>query len=667
MSIAIHRARWGLGSLAQKPPPGVPLELDPTSPFFSDVVMVVPMSEGGGTPRTLYGPKAAYTDQAVAIGSGSPDWAATQSGLSSAFANSSYSYFANRIQWAGASQLTVLGRVHLNLYSGTFLSFFRSTGSDFILGTDNASPMHWRGIIWNSVGSGIGNLGSGVPITTLVPTDVALTSSASGCYLYQRTLGNQMSLISSGGGLGGVMGSGSGSGLVIGSGGSSEFWPGNVYHIIALARQLDVDGLRELADNPYQLVRPVRRRTYGLAVASSSFTATPGVGTLTVTGRQPSVTAGASVTPGAGSLTITGRQPTVTTGSGLNVTPGTGTLTLTGYAPSVFNAVLYTADSTTRTADTTLVTADSVTASIAVNVTPGTGTLAFTGAGVAGSDDAGFFVGMPGAESGVSSSGSAPSVTAGASIVPGVGTLTLTGRAPTVAAAATVTPGTGALTITGYTPVFAASTSVTPGVGALTVTGRQPIVTAAASVTPGAGSLTITGRQPTVTTGAGLNVIPSTGTLALAGPAPTVAAAATVTPGVGTITFTGYAPTVSVAASVSVTPGVGTLIIAGRQSTIAAGASVTAGTGALTIAGRQPTVTTGAGVNVTPNTGTLTFSGYAPQVSTGAAIVPNTGHVVFTGHTPAVSNADIVAPTFFDARRVVTFPVDSRTVTLPGS
>jgi len=85
-------------------------------------------------------------------------------------------------------------------------------------------------------------------------------------------------------------------------------------------------------------------------------TVTPGVGSLTLTGFAPTVTAqrNITVTPGAGSLVLTGRAPTVSATQSKTVLPGTGTLTITGYAPSV-------------------------TVPTSVSVTPGAGGLTITG------------------------------------------------------------------------------------------------------------------------------------------------------------------------------------------------------------------------------------------------------------------------------------------------
>jgi hypothetical protein len=73
------------------------------------------------------------------------------------------------------------------------------------------------------------------------------------------------------------------------------------------------------------------------AGGATNVTASPGAGSLTLTGYAPTVTAQQSRTasPGVGSLTLTGFAPTVSVGTSATALPGTGALVLTGYAPSV--------------------------------------------------------------------------------------------------------------------------------------------------------------------------------------------------------------------------------------------------------------------------------------------------------------------------------------------
>lgn len=73
------------------------------------------------------------------------------------------------------------------------------------------------------------------------------------------------------------------------------------------------------------------------AGGSTNVTASPGTGSLTLTGFAPTVSATQSATasPGTGALVITGYAPSVTVPTSVTVTPGTGALVLTGYAPTV--------------------------------------------------------------------------------------------------------------------------------------------------------------------------------------------------------------------------------------------------------------------------------------------------------------------------------------------
>ena len=168
---------------------------------------------------------------------------------------------------------------------------------------------------------------------------------------------------------------------------------------------------------------------FRLVAAAGDVTATPGAGSLTLTGQAPSVSASASVSPGVASLTITGYAPTVVAGSDATAAPGTGSLTLTGLAPTV---------------------AASSTAA------PGVG--------------------------GLTLAGNAPTVTASAVVSPAPGALVITGYAPAVSASVAAAPAIAELVITGFAPTVTASSgavdvTVTPATGALVINGYAPEVT----------------------------------------------------------------------------------------------------------------------------------------------------------------------------------------------
>lgn len=158
-------------------------------------------------------------------------------------------------------------------------------------------------------------------------------------------------------------------------------------------------------------------------------TASPGVGSETLTGFAPtaSATQNKRVTPGVGAETYTGFAPTAQVPRLMK--PGVGAETFTGFAPTV------------KTPQTRQ---------------PGAGTVTY----------AGF----------------APAVLTPRTVGPGVGAETYAGLAPTVLTPRVAQPGVGATIYTGFAPTVSSGSGVTcsPGVGALTFTGYAPTVTVAA-------------------------------------------------------------------------------------------------------------------------------------------------------------------------------------------
>ena len=211
---------------------------------------------------------------------------------------------------------------------------------------------------------------------------------------------------------------------------------------------------------------------FRLVAAAGDVTATPGAGSLTLTGQAPSVSASASVSPGVASLTITGYAPTVSAGSDATAAPGAGSLALTGLAPTV---------------------------SASASVAPAAGAVVITG--------------------------QSPTVAASASVSPAAANLTLTGQAPTVAASSTATPGVGGLTLAGNAPTVTASAVVSPTPGAVVITGYAPAVSASVAASPAIAELVLTGHAPTVTASSGavdVTAAPDTGALVINGYAPDV-------------------------------------------------------------------------------------------------------------------------------------------------
>lgn len=253
--------------------------------------------------------------------------------------------------------------------------------------------------------------------------------------------------------------------------------------------------------------------------AATGVTATPGVGTLTLTGIAPTVRLTLRRQPGVGALTLTGVAPTVSVTSTATVTPTVGTLTLSGVAPTV---------------------------RLTLRRQPGVGTLTLTGLAptvqLAGTATVTPSVGT------ITLTGVAPTVRMTLRRQPAVGSLTLTGVAPTVTVEApgaiTVAPAVGTLTLTGVAPTVSMWLRRQPGVGALTLTGIAPSVSVGRTVSPSVGTLTLTGVAPTVRMT--LRRQPSVGSLTLTGLAPSQRMWLRRSVGVGTATLTGIAPTVSV-------------------------------------------------------------------------------------------------------------------------
>lgn len=116
-------------------------------------------------------------------------------------------------------------------------------------------------------------------------------------------------------------------------------------------------------------------RKFRIVSTGTSYSGTPGTGTLILTGYAPTVATPRLITPTTGALTLTGYAPTVAIP--VTVTPSTGSLTLTGYAPAVTTPVVV----TPSTGDLVLTGyAPTVTVSApGVSVTPDTASLVLTG------------------------------------------------------------------------------------------------------------------------------------------------------------------------------------------------------------------------------------------------------------------------------------------------
>jgi Concanavalin A-like lectin/glucanases superfamily len=248
---------------------------------------------------------------------------------------------------------------------------------------------------------------------------------------------------------------------------------GSILLVGAFRRQWTQPEVMAFMANPWQLFKGQPNRL-AVSLPGNNNSASPGVGTLTLTGFAPSITQPQTAGPGVGSLTLAGFSPTVAQPQ--TAAPGVGSLALAGFAPTVAQSVNQQA-------------------------APGVGSLTL--------------------------SGFAPTVSQPQTAAPGVAALTLTGYAPTVGLGQNVQPGAAALALTGFAPSVAqsANQAVSPGVGALTLAGFAPTTAQSnnQAAGPGAGSLTLSGFAPTVVQQSqSPNVQPGAGSLVLTGYAPTV-------------------------------------------------------------------------------------------------------------------------------------------------
>lgn len=165
----------------------------------------------------------------------------------------------------------------------------------------------------------------------------------------------------------------------------------------------------------------------------------PGAGSLSLSGKQPALTAAATLTPGAGSFALSGKIPTLLN----NLLPGAGSFALTGLAPTI---------------------------SAAQTLAPGAGSFALTGR--------------------------TPVLSQAAMLAPGAGVLAFTGAVPVLTQAGILAPIAGSLTFTGLAPALVTGSVLSPGAGSLVLTGYAPSIGGASSYAPGAGHLTFIGYAP---------------------------------------------------------------------------------------------------------------------------------------------------------------------------
>lgn len=322
-------------------------------------------------------------------------------------------------------------------------------------------------------------------------------------------------------------------------------------------------------------------------------------------------TAGTSYsgTPGSGSVSYTGVAPSVKTPR--NMLPGSGVLTYTGKAPTAVLALVgtrYAENDTIRLAENGIRRLVESAVSSSVNAAPGTGVITYTG--------------------------KVPTVQTPRVMRPGVGAVTYTGIAPSVQTPRTIRPGVGAVTYTGVAPAVKTPRNMAPGSGTVTLTGVAPTVQTPRNVRPSAGVVTYTGIAPTIQTPR--NIRAATGVVTYTGKVPVVTTPLAVFPLSGTVTFAGFAPAVVATANVKVSPVSGTVTYTGVVPTIQTPRAMTPGTGAVTLTGYAPVVAASSNVTMHPTTGAVTFDGVAPTVSiaTMFSLIPGTGEVTYTGYAP---------------------------------
>ncbi len=332
---------------------------------------------------------------------------------------------------------------------------------------------------------------------------------------------------------------------------SSHYAAYGAYHADAGTAEAKTVGLSAPSGQKYSIVAVEVKGT-----ASSSLTASPGVGSLTITGQAPSVKVTQSAAPGVAALSVTGLAPTLRGNE--TVRPGVDALAIAGQAP---------------------------TANLPQSAAPGAGALTLTGL--------------------------APIANLKQSASPGAGALTITGLAPVASLTQSVAPGVGALTITGLAPTVRLSLSAAPSVASLTISGLAPVANLTHSAAPGAGALTITGLAPSVTVSAAGAVVIGAGALTITGLAPTANLTQSAAPGAGALTVTGFAP--SVVLTQVAAPGAGALVITGQAPTANLTQSAAPGAADLVVTGYAPTLLEGGNLIRAPGCAALELIGYAPE------------------------------------------------------
>lgn len=215
----------------------------------------------------------------------------------------------------------------------------------------------------------------------------------------------------------------------------------------------------------------------------------------------------------------------------------------------------------------------------------------------------------------------APTVLTPRTVTPGVRSLVTAGQAPTVLTPRVVAPGLLSLSTSLLAPTVQTPRTVSPGVLSLVTAGQTPTVLTPRMVSPGVAALTTSGQAPTVTTGGNVAVEPGLAELVTSLFAPTVLTPRVVEPGVLSLTTSGQAPTVLTPRTVM--PGVLALVTSLFAPTVATPRVVTPGAASLVLAAFAPVLLLP--VVAAPGVATLTLTAFVPVVSNGEVIlVPGT-------------------------------------------
>lgn len=256
---------------------------------------------------------------------------------------------------------------------------------------------------------------------------------------------------------------GSGASMIYGSGGAGfggrttqSLTAGAYDFLLVCGRALSKSEWDDLAANPYQVLRARPRRLFVAATAGSGQTIDPSKGSVTVSGKTPTVEQTITVAPSAGGVDLTGKQPIIE--QPIGVSPSARRVSITGYAPTVDQGA-------------------------GLTLTPAMAHVALTGQQPTVQQDS------------------------GVSVFPSAGRVTVSGKATTISQPMTVAPAAGHVLLSGGQPIVVSGAQVTPQAGRIAISGYAATIEQPRSVTPSAGSILVGGKLPTVSQQAASAVI----------------------------------------------------------------------------------------------------------------------------------------------------------------